>query len=79
MLTMDTRTNVSQFARARIDEYSDINDKNRVCTRCGFEKTVPHNSFYNFCNTCNSKYEIIVYKESNCCTFTQCSKQCIIS
>lgn len=68
---MDTRKNVSRFARERINEYTDIDDKNRICIRCGFEKTSLIDAEHRYCETCNSNYAIIISNKK--------TKTCIIS
>ena len=67
----DKRKNVSPFAKHRIDEYTDIVDKNRVCINCGFENTNNVDNEYSLCFICNLKYKLIPLKDSSVC--------CIIS
>jgi hypothetical protein len=47
---------VSQHAKIQIDKYSNIKDKNKVCTRCGFEKTKQCEK-NGFCLLCNNFYD----------------------
>lgn len=63
---MDSRNNVTPFAKDRIDEYDNINNKNRVCVFCGFENTIPYDNFHRYCNMCGTKYDLLT-KNNKCC------------
>jgi hypothetical protein len=53
--------NISNSAKLQIESYSNVNDKNRVCPKCGFEKTM-QSDVNGFCLTCQSFYSFYQIK-----------------
>ena len=57
---------VCKHAKLHIDKYKDINDINRVCPHCGFEKTELRNNV-GYCLTCRKEYTLLTDKKTKSC------------